>query len=176
MIILLASMKAKPGQGEALETLLRSLIPRVQQEDGVVNYILHRHLEEKDRFFFYERYATRAVYDAHMKTAYLREVLAKAETLLNEPGTVELFEDLAETAPQGGRTECEAYAANGRTVWGRADMQGKQKEYCICWACRKFKPEAEDKGCPIIRSVLGLAAETGTILPVWACPEFSKKA
>ncbi len=175
MIILLASMKAKRGQGEALEELLRSLIPSVQREEGVVNYILHRHLEDPDRFFFYERYATRAVLDAHMKTEYLREVLAKAEALLDGSGTVELFEDLAETTPQGGRTEYQAYAANGKTVWARADMKGKQKEYCICWACRKFEPEAVDKGCPIIRSVLGLAADTGTILPVWACPEFEKK-
>ncbi|NLG33745.1 MAG: hypothetical protein GX548_00155 [Lentisphaerae bacterium] len=92
-------------------------------------------------------------------------------TLKAKPG----YEDLAEAAPHGARAEYQPYAVNGRTVWGRADLQGKQKEYCICWACETFRPEAADKGCPIIRSVLALAAETGTILPVWACPAFAAK-
>ena len=175
MIIVYAEMKAKPGQGEALEKLLLGLIPFVRQEAGVVNYILHRHTTEKDRFFFYERYATPAVVEAHMKTAYLRDVLAKAEALLDGPPVVEVYEDLADIASNSGPAEYVSCSGNGQTVWARADLQGKQKEYCLCWACRKFKPESPDKGCPIICSVLSLAAENGVILPVWACSAFARK-
>ncbi len=69
----------------------------------------------------------------------------------------------------------ESYEKNGRQVWVRGDRKNRQKEYCMCWDCRRFAPERDDKGCPIIHKVLGLAAEQGIVLPVWECPEFGKK-
>lgn len=44
----------------------------------------------------------------------------------------------------------------------------------MCWDCRKFKPDTENKGCPIIKNVLGMAVEKNIILPVWECGEFEK--
>ena len=176
MMVIYAEMKSKPGQAEALKMRLLDLFPRVQQEEGVVNYILHRHATEKDRFFFYERYASREVMDAHMKTPYLQAVLEAAGPLLAAPPVVEVYEDQAEVKPVSKPAEMVKAAHNGSTVWVRADLQGRQKDYCICWSCRKFKPEAVDKGCPIICSVLRLAAEKGVVLPVWACPVFDPQA
>ena len=91
MIVIHAEMKAKPGQAEVLERLLLELFPNVQKEEGVVNYILHRHATEKERFFFYERYASRAVMDAHMKTPYLHDVLEAAGPMLAVPPVVEVY-------------------------------------------------------------------------------------
>ena len=176
MIIVVAELQAKPGQAEALEQRLLTLFPNVQQEHGVVNYILHRHALAKERFFFYERYASLAAKEAHMQTPYLHAVLGQVAELLAGPPVVEVYEDVAEILPKCEPAEYAAYAHNGQAVWARTDLQGKQKEYCICWACGKFNPNASDKGCPIICSVLQLAAEHGAVLPVWACPSFSKKA
>ena len=176
MIVIHAEMKAKPGQAEVLERLLLELFPNVQKEEGVVNYILHRHATEKERFFFYERYASRAVMDAHMKTPYLHDVLEAAGPLLAAPPVVEVYEDQAEVKPPAQPAGMVKAAHNGSTVWVRADLQGRQKEHCICWSCRKFQPDTADKGCPIICSVLQLAVQKGVILPVWACPVFDEKA
>ena len=176
MIVIYAEMKAKPGQAEALEKILLGLFPNVQKEPGVMNYILHRHATEKERFFFYERYASTAVMEAHMKTPYLHEVLEQAKELLAAPPVVEVYEDQAEVATASKLGEMVRTPNNGQPVWVRDDLQGRQKEYCICWACQKFNPGAADKGCPTILAVLRLAAEKGVVLPVWACPTFVKKA
>ena len=176
MIVIVAEMKAKPGQAETLKKLLLSLFPAVQQEAGVVNYILTQHATEKESFFFYERYASLAVKEAHMKTSYLHAVLEQVKNLLAAPPVVEVYEDQAEVATALKPGEMVRTSNNGQPVWVRDDLQGRQKEYCICWACQTFNPGAADKGCPTIFSVLRLAAEKGVILPVWACPTFVKKA
>jgi hypothetical protein len=64
----------------------------------------------------------------------------------------------------------------GRTkVWVRENLKGRQKEFCMCWDCAAFRPEADDRGCPIIKDVLDLAARKTIVLPVWECPEFIEK-
>ena len=69
----------------------------------------------------------------------------------------------------------EQYEKNGQSVWVRQDLKGRQKEFCMCWDCNSFKPEAADKGCLIIRDVLALASQKAIVLPVWECPKFQTK-
>ena len=68
----------------------------------------------------------------------------------------------------------EQYEKNGKTVWVRQDLKGRQKEFCMCWDCTRFKPDTQDKGCAAIKAVLDLAAARSIVLPVWECPEFSQ--
>jgi len=67
------------------------------------------------------------------------------------------------------------YERNGAVVWVRNDLKGRQKEFCMCWDCRRFAPEREDRGCPIINEVLTLAAVKKIVLPVWECQAFQQK-
>jgi hypothetical protein len=69
----------------------------------------------------------------------------------------------------------ENYEKNNKKSWVRSDLKGKQKEFCMCWDCKKFNPEAEDKGCSIIKTVLSLASEKNIVLPVWECGQFEQK-
>ena len=69
----------------------------------------------------------------------------------------------------------ENYARSGKQAWVRSDLKGRQKEFCMCWDCRTFQPEAADKGCPTILGVLKMAAEKNIVLPVWECGEFQAK-
>jgi len=69
----------------------------------------------------------------------------------------------------------ESYERNGKRAWVRSDLKGRQKEFCMCWDCGNFKPEAENKGCPIINGVLTMAAAENIVLPVWECGEFQQK-
>lgn len=69
----------------------------------------------------------------------------------------------------------ENYERNGKKAWVRADLKGRQKEFCLCWDCRRFNPGLESKGCPIIKMVLDLAAASNIVLPVWECGAFDKK-
>jgi hypothetical protein len=69
----------------------------------------------------------------------------------------------------------EQYEKNNKKVWVRADLKGKQKEFCMCWDCQHFKPDTADKGCKIIKTVLDLATEKTIVLPVWECVSFAQK-
>lgn len=69
----------------------------------------------------------------------------------------------------------ENYERNGKKVWVRSDLKGKQKEFCMCWNCKKFKPETENKGCNTIKNVLSLANNCNIVLPVWECEIFEQK-
>ncbi len=60
-------------------------------------------------------------------------------------------------------------------AWVRQDLDSRQKEFCMCWDCEKFKPNTDGKGCPIIKSVLDLASTHNIVLPVWECLEFNEK-
>ena len=70
----------------------------------------------------------------------------------------------------------EQYEKNAKKVWVRQDLKNRQKEFCMCWDCQKFKPETADKGCSIIKDVLDLAVRKSIVLPVWECPFFQSSS
>ena len=73
------------------------------------------------------------------------------------------------------RAMYEKYDKNGKDVWVRKDLKGRQKEFCMCWDCARFMPESADKGCATIKTVLELAARNAIVLPVWECPGFQQR-
>lgn len=60
-------------------------------------------------------------------------------------------------------------------VWVRSDLKNRQKEFCMCWDCKKFCPQEINKGCAIVMKVLELASQNKIVLPIWECPDFLDK-
>lgn len=58
LLTVIAHMRAKPGQEQALRDALLALIAPTQAEDGYVNYDLHESVEEPGLFYFYENWET----------------------------------------------------------------------------------------------------------------------
>lgn len=63
----------------------------------------------------------------------------------------------------------------GRVVTGFAELEGKHREYCICYHCNQFIPDVPDLNCPIARALFELDRLVGIVTPVWECPEFELK-
>jgi len=95
MIIVKAILDAQPGKEEELEILLRAIVPKVQAEEGTIEYALHRALKTPGRFFFYEKYRDQEACDYHMATSYLQELIKRFEGLLVHAPDLELFEEIA---------------------------------------------------------------------------------
>lgn len=95
MIVISAVLNAKQGKEDELEELLKSLFINVKQEEGVVEYVLHRAQGNTGKFFFYEKYKNQQAVDFHMSTVYLKEAFDKYEDLLSKPSKVEFYEDIA---------------------------------------------------------------------------------
>ena len=72
-LTVIAKLKAKDGCEQQLGAVLSSLIKPTRAEPGCITYDLHRSHDEPGLFIFYENWASRPLWDAHMKSPHLLE-------------------------------------------------------------------------------------------------------
>ena len=58
-VILVAMVKAKPGQEEAVQEALMALVEPTRKEPGCLCYNLHQSKSDKTQFMFYEQWASK---------------------------------------------------------------------------------------------------------------------
>jgi quinol monooxygenase YgiN len=90
-IILVAMVKAKPGQEEAVQEALLSLVEPTRKEPGCLCYNLHQSKSDKTQFMFYEQWAGKAALDAHGKMPYMKALGGKLKDR-TEKGGATLYE------------------------------------------------------------------------------------
>ena len=76
-LTVIATLKAKQGREDNLFRELQALVAPTQAEQGCLVYELHRSHEEAGTFMFYEQWADRPVWDAHMQMPHLTAFSAK---------------------------------------------------------------------------------------------------
>lgn len=75
--------RAKPGQVEAVEALLRELAASVMTEPGALAFRVHRDRDDDHTFVLYELYRSEAAFQAHRDTKHFKMlVLERAVPLL----------------------------------------------------------------------------------------------
>jgi len=84
-VTVIATLKAKPGQEEALRRELLALIPITRQEQGCINYDLHQSNEDPAVFVFHENWSSQAALQAHSVNTHLAAFQEKADVLLAAP-------------------------------------------------------------------------------------------
>ncbi len=94
MIVVIASITAKTGKEEELEETLKSLFPKVQNEEGTLEYTLNRGLDEAGKFTFYEKYKDENSLDFHNNTSYLQDVFKQFDSLLEGNPKIEIYEEV----------------------------------------------------------------------------------
>jgi quinol monooxygenase YgiN len=65
---------AKPGEEDAVASLLEQLVEPSRAEEGVLVYIPNRDPENPARFFIYEQYVDEAAYTAHTETEHFQRL------------------------------------------------------------------------------------------------------
>ncbi|SDD87045.1 Quinol monooxygenase YgiN [Pricia antarctica] len=66
-----ASILATPEKRELVRQSLLNLIPPTLKEEGCLNYDLHQDNENPDRFFFYENWESRQLWQNHNASAHI---------------------------------------------------------------------------------------------------------
>jgi quinol monooxygenase YgiN len=94
-LIVVAEMKAKPGLAAELRRRTVALIEPTRREAGCLQYDLHECEAEPERFLFYEIWASRAAWEAHLQQPHLVEFLGRAADCLAEPVRVSAYVKLA---------------------------------------------------------------------------------
>ena len=67
----------------------------------------------------------------------------------------------------------ERYDHHGIDMAVRSDLKGKHREYCLCFACKKFHP-GEENNCPIANSTYENCVKHDLVTPVWECKLFEE--
>ncbi|MBL1420960.1 MAG: antibiotic biosynthesis monooxygenase [Alphaproteobacteria bacterium] len=72
MLIISAEFTAKPENREAVITACKKLIPLSNAEDGCISYEFFEDTEQKNHFFFFERWKDMDAINIHMDMPYLK--------------------------------------------------------------------------------------------------------
>jgi len=85
-VILVAMVKAKPGEEDAVKEALMSLVEPTRQEEGCLCYNLHQAKEDKTQFMFYEQWASKKALEAHGKTPHMKALGPKLKDRVEKGG------------------------------------------------------------------------------------------
>jgi len=88
-LTIVARIKAKPGQEDALGGELAKLIESTLVEAGCLQYDMHRDREDPGNFLFFENWETKEQWLAHMESPQLQAFKTAADDLVD---TFELYQ------------------------------------------------------------------------------------
>ena len=96
MVVVLARIAAKEGQGDALAEHLCQMVEWVtENESQTVTYICNRSSKNADEFVFFERYTDQAAFDLHISSEQFAEFGKKIGGYLAGPPDIEMLEEVA---------------------------------------------------------------------------------
>lgn len=99
MPVLVATIVPKPDQMDAVEAVLKDLIPAVHQEEGCERYALHR---GRDRLVFVERWRDMEALAAHGSGPSLAAMNQRLAGLVSGPPDVQVLEAVPAGDPAKG--------------------------------------------------------------------------
>lgn len=73
--VVCATWKAKPGEEEAIVSLLRRISSASSDEPGCILFWVHRSVDDPSTFFLYEQYASEDAFRAHAATDHVRDLV-----------------------------------------------------------------------------------------------------
>jgi quinol monooxygenase YgiN len=91
-IVVVGSLKARPGKEDDLEQALAGLVAPTHAEAGCILYALHRGVDDPARFAFVERWESRELLDAHLGSPHVSSLLERADELLAEPADIVVYD------------------------------------------------------------------------------------
>ena len=70
-----AMWEARDGEADAVADILGRFAPQARQEAGVKLFLVHRALENRAQFLFYELFDDAAAFAAHQQTAHFKMLI-----------------------------------------------------------------------------------------------------
>ena len=79
---IIARLKARPGKGKELCSVLEALVAPTLKEPGCISYQMWANREDPGEFTFVEEWTNDAALDAHFATPHIQGALARFPELL----------------------------------------------------------------------------------------------
>ncbi len=84
MILVVATVRVKPGRAAECEAALAEALPRIRAANaGILFYHAGRCRDEADTYRVVEAYSDRAAMDEHMASAHLRQAMDRLAPLVS---------------------------------------------------------------------------------------------
>lgn len=83
-LVIVANITAKPATIAQVRAELEKLIPITRAEKGCLHYDLHQDRENPAHFMFYEMWASRDLWQAHMGAQHLKDYLKATDGAVDE--------------------------------------------------------------------------------------------
>ncbi len=93
-VTVVAVLVAKHGLEAKVREELELLLAPTRQEEGCINYNLHRSAEDSTRFMFHENWRSRQDLDTHLASPHLVRFQSLAGELFSESPQITLWEEI----------------------------------------------------------------------------------
>ena len=101
-VVEIGSFKVNPGKENAALEAFEALVEPTHREDGCILYALHRGVDDPARLTFIERWESRELLDAHLKSDHVSALLERADELWGDNGEITVYEAVAAGEPKKG--------------------------------------------------------------------------
>ncbi len=91
-VVVVGSFKINPGKEEQALQAFKALVEPTHREDGCILYALHRGTDDPARLTFIERWESRELLDAHLKSDHVSALLERSEELWGNNGEITVYE------------------------------------------------------------------------------------
>ncbi|PJD97669.1 MAG: antibiotic biosynthesis monooxygenase [Parachlamydia sp.] len=89
MLTVISKLTARPDQITELRKVLEKMVSLTLDEEGCQAYDLYESSEEKNIFFFHEKWDSREFLDKHLASKHIADFLTQSPKLLLKP--VEIY-------------------------------------------------------------------------------------
>jgi quinol monooxygenase YgiN len=90
-LIVIASVKAKPGKEKELETALLEAAKPTRKQTGCVSFSLYKSNEDSTIIIGFERWATAKDHDKHLQGTHVQILMSKMANILSEPPKINSY-------------------------------------------------------------------------------------
>ena len=93
-VVVVGSFTAQPGKEAEAAEAFEALMAPTHAEEGCILYALHRGAQDPRRLAFVERWSSREALAAHLDSAHVQAVLARAQDLFSDGGDIVIYDPI----------------------------------------------------------------------------------
>jgi len=94
MIIITATMRARQGQGDEMAKVIQGFVPKFLKDPGCIDYSVHRRADNRDIFFFYEKYEDNEALTFHSSAPHFKEMFRAIKPCLEGQAEIAMYEKI----------------------------------------------------------------------------------
>jgi quinol monooxygenase YgiN len=101
-VVVVGSFRARPGKEVEAAEAFKALVEPTHREDGCILYALHQGADDPGRLVFIERWSSRELLEAHLRSAHITAVLERVEELFGDAADIVVYEPVPGGEPRKG--------------------------------------------------------------------------